>query len=193
MFKCWILLKPVLEGVDGILHFPLPAMNRAGNIFNFVVLDILKGFHFSLFQYPGQYSWYYHQIFIKNWRLIVWFDCFKLIDLSHILRWEGNILFSFFVCLGFTAQFRTYVSEKGKIFWLTSVVTDLTKPPQWLQTWQNHLSGYRLDKTTSVVTDLTKPPQWLQTWQNHQILNHTLLKAQTGTSVALSTFHKLCE
>jgi hypothetical protein len=26
--KCWILLKPVLEGVDGKLHFPLPSMNR---------------------------------------------------------------------------------------------------------------------------------------------------------------------
>jgi hypothetical protein len=28
MFKCWILLKPVLGGVDGTLHFPVPSMNR---------------------------------------------------------------------------------------------------------------------------------------------------------------------
>jgi hypothetical protein len=27
-FKCWILLKPVLGGVDGNLHFPVPSMNR---------------------------------------------------------------------------------------------------------------------------------------------------------------------
>jgi hypothetical protein len=26
--KCWILLKPVLGGVDGNLHFPVPSMNR---------------------------------------------------------------------------------------------------------------------------------------------------------------------
>jgi hypothetical protein len=26
--KCWILLKPVLGGVDGKLHFPVPYMNR---------------------------------------------------------------------------------------------------------------------------------------------------------------------
>jgi hypothetical protein len=26
--KCWILLKPVLEGVDGNFHFPVPSMNR---------------------------------------------------------------------------------------------------------------------------------------------------------------------
>jgi hypothetical protein len=28
VFKCWILLKPVLECVDGNLHFPVPSMNR---------------------------------------------------------------------------------------------------------------------------------------------------------------------
>jgi hypothetical protein len=28
LFKCWILLKPVLGGVDGNLHFPIPSMNR---------------------------------------------------------------------------------------------------------------------------------------------------------------------
>jgi hypothetical protein len=28
MFKCWILFKPVLGGVDGNLHFPVPSMNR---------------------------------------------------------------------------------------------------------------------------------------------------------------------
>jgi hypothetical protein len=28
MFKCRILLKPVLGGVDGNLHFPVPSMNR---------------------------------------------------------------------------------------------------------------------------------------------------------------------
>jgi hypothetical protein len=28
VFKCWILLKPVLGGVDGNLHFPVPSMNR---------------------------------------------------------------------------------------------------------------------------------------------------------------------
>jgi hypothetical protein len=28
MFKCWILLKPVLGGVDGNLHFPVPSMTR---------------------------------------------------------------------------------------------------------------------------------------------------------------------
>jgi hypothetical protein len=28
MIKCWILFKPVLEGVEGNLHFPLPSMNR---------------------------------------------------------------------------------------------------------------------------------------------------------------------
>ena len=28
MFKCWILLKPVLVGVDGSLYFTLPSMNR---------------------------------------------------------------------------------------------------------------------------------------------------------------------
>jgi hypothetical protein len=26
--KCWILLKPVLGGVNGNLHFPVPSMNR---------------------------------------------------------------------------------------------------------------------------------------------------------------------
>jgi hypothetical protein len=26
--KCWILLKPVLEGVDGSLHLTVPSMNR---------------------------------------------------------------------------------------------------------------------------------------------------------------------
>jgi hypothetical protein len=26
--KCWILLKPVLGGLDGNLHFPVPSMNR---------------------------------------------------------------------------------------------------------------------------------------------------------------------
>jgi hypothetical protein len=28
MFKCWILLKPVLGGVECNLHFPVPSMNR---------------------------------------------------------------------------------------------------------------------------------------------------------------------
>jgi hypothetical protein len=28
MFKCWILLKPVLVGVDGSLHFTVSSMNR---------------------------------------------------------------------------------------------------------------------------------------------------------------------
>jgi hypothetical protein len=28
MFKCWILLKPMLGGVEGSLHFTVPSMNR---------------------------------------------------------------------------------------------------------------------------------------------------------------------
>ena len=41
-----ILLKPVLGGVNGILHLPLPSMNRLGQtepatFYNFVVLGFL--------------------------------------------------------------------------------------------------------------------------------------------------------
>jgi hypothetical protein len=32
VFKCWILLKPVLGDVDGNLHLPVPSMNRLNQI-----------------------------------------------------------------------------------------------------------------------------------------------------------------
>jgi hypothetical protein len=47
VFKCWIILKPVLGGVDANLHFPVSFINmlketkRASNIFNFAVLGVL--------------------------------------------------------------------------------------------------------------------------------------------------------
>jgi hypothetical protein len=44
-FKCWILLKPVIGGVDGSLHSTVHEQaqsNRACNIFNYVVFDYLR-------------------------------------------------------------------------------------------------------------------------------------------------------
>jgi hypothetical protein len=46
VFKCWILLKPVLGCVDGNLHFPVPSINRLNRtepaiFYNFAVLGFL--------------------------------------------------------------------------------------------------------------------------------------------------------
>jgi hypothetical protein len=61
--KCWILLKPVLEGVDGTFHFhncPRTRLNQASNqvcnIFNFVVIGVLWGSGFLYF--TSWYQWY---------------------------------------------------------------------------------------------------------------------------------------
>jgi hypothetical protein len=49
-----ILLKPVLGGVNGNLHFPVPSMSRLNQtepatFYNFAVLGFLWGFWFPLF------------------------------------------------------------------------------------------------------------------------------------------------
>jgi hypothetical protein len=54
VFKCCILLKPVLGGVDGNLHFQVLSMNglnqtESATFYYFVVLGFLLGFCFSLF------------------------------------------------------------------------------------------------------------------------------------------------
>jgi hypothetical protein len=53
VFKCWILLKPVLGGVDGNLNFPLPSMNRLNQTepATFSILSCLAFFRDSVFLY----------------------------------------------------------------------------------------------------------------------------------------------
>jgi hypothetical protein len=53
MFKCWILLKPVLGGVDGNLHFPVPSMNRLSQteLATFSILPCWAFFRDSVFIY----------------------------------------------------------------------------------------------------------------------------------------------
>ena len=53
MFKCWILLKSVLGGVDGSLHFTLPSMNRLNQteLATFAILLFWSFFRDSLFLY----------------------------------------------------------------------------------------------------------------------------------------------
>jgi hypothetical protein len=50
-FKCWILLKPVLGGVDGNLHIPLSSMNRLNQTESetFSILSLCTFFRDSLF------------------------------------------------------------------------------------------------------------------------------------------------
>ena len=52
-FKCWILLKPVLGGVDGNLHFPVPSMNRLNQTepATFSILPCWAFFRDSVFIY----------------------------------------------------------------------------------------------------------------------------------------------
>jgi hypothetical protein len=53
MFKCCILLKPVLGGVDGNLHFPVPSMNRLNQTepATFSILPCWDFFRDSVFIY----------------------------------------------------------------------------------------------------------------------------------------------
>jgi hypothetical protein len=53
VFKCWILLKPVLGGVDGNLHFPVPSMNRLNQTepATFSILSCWAFFRDSVFLY----------------------------------------------------------------------------------------------------------------------------------------------
>jgi hypothetical protein len=55
-FKCWILLKPVLGGVDGNLHFPVPSMNRLNQTepATFSILPCWAFFRDSVFIYFKQ-------------------------------------------------------------------------------------------------------------------------------------------
>jgi hypothetical protein len=48
----WILLKPVLWGVDGNLHFPVPSMNRLKpNLQHFTILPCWAFFRDTIFLY----------------------------------------------------------------------------------------------------------------------------------------------
>jgi hypothetical protein len=51
--KCWILLKPVLGGVEGNLHFPVPSMNRLNQTepATFLILLCWTFFRDSVFLY----------------------------------------------------------------------------------------------------------------------------------------------
>jgi hypothetical protein len=53
MFKCWILLKPVLKGLDGNLHFPVLSMNRLNQTepATFSILPCWAFFRDSVFIY----------------------------------------------------------------------------------------------------------------------------------------------
>jgi hypothetical protein len=53
MFKCWFQLKPVLGGVDGNLHFPVPSMNRLNQTepATFSILPCWAFFRDSVFIY----------------------------------------------------------------------------------------------------------------------------------------------
>jgi hypothetical protein len=62
MFKCWILLKPVLRGVDSSLHFTVPSMNRLSQTepATFTILSFWTFFrdfyflYFNVFYLPFQ-------------------------------------------------------------------------------------------------------------------------------------------
>jgi hypothetical protein len=58
MFKCWILLKPVLGGVDGNFHFPVPFMNRLNQTepATFSILSCWAFFRDSVFIYFLDFS-----------------------------------------------------------------------------------------------------------------------------------------
>ena len=49
MFQCWILLKPVLAGVDGSLHFPLPSIDRLNQTESATIVLFLALFRGSMF------------------------------------------------------------------------------------------------------------------------------------------------
>jgi hypothetical protein len=53
VFKCGNLLKPVLGGVDGQLHFPVPSMNRLNQpeLEHFTILPCWAFFRDSVFLY----------------------------------------------------------------------------------------------------------------------------------------------
>jgi hypothetical protein len=63
--KCWILLKPVLRGMDGKLYFPIPSMNRLNQTepATFSILLCWTFFRDSVFLYF---------IFLANLFLFVW-------------------------------------------------------------------------------------------------------------------------
>jgi hypothetical protein len=81
LFHVWILLKPVLGGVDGNLHFPVPSMNRLSQIepATFSILPCWAFFRDSVFIYFIENillssSFIYMNLFINNafWNLQNW-------------------------------------------------------------------------------------------------------------------------
>jgi hypothetical protein len=117
--KCWILLKPVIEGVDGNLHLLLPSTNRPNQTkpATFSVMSFVRSLGILCF-FP------FYTIHKLTWQSSRLWTCLIILNFEYILKyaqcytyWYGCNMFNFrySVFLYFTQALLFFFLEKIKI------------------------------------------------------------------------------
>jgi hypothetical protein len=98
MLKCWIMLKPVLRGLDGSLHLTVPSMNRLNQTESatFSILPLwtfFRVFYFSLFYTPASRCFLeWKTTLIAQCCLVPWTKCeYKIKNKNKDQQGKGNV------------------------------------------------------------------------------------------------------